>query len=50
MEKVKYLGVYVDNRLDWKVHSKTVSPKVSKALGFLKNAKKFLPDSSLKAL
>ena len=50
MQKVKYLGVYVDNSLDWKEHITTVSSMVSKALGFLKHAKKFFRDSSLKAL
>ena len=50
VEKTKYLFVRVDNSLDWKEHIKSVSAKVSRAIGFLKYAKKFLPQNSLKTL
>ena len=50
MQKVKFLGVQVDNGLDWKEQIKAISSKVSKALGLLKHAKKFLPESSLRSL
>ena len=33
--KTKYLGVQIDNSLNWKEHIKTVSTKVSRAIGFL---------------
>ena len=49
VNKTKYLGVHVDNSLDWKEHIKTVSTKVSRAIGFLKHAKNVLPiDDSAK--
>ena len=48
--KTKYLGVHVDNSLDWKEHIKTVSTKVSRAIGFLKHAKNILPIASLRTL
>ena len=50
VKKVKYLGVNVDKSLDWKEHIKAISSKVSKALGPLKHAKKFLPESSVRSL
>ena len=50
VQKVKYLGVQVDNSLDWKEQIKLISSKVLKALGLLKHAKNFLPESSLKSL
>ena len=50
VNKTKYLGVQVDNSLDWKEHIKTVSTKVSRAIGFLKHAKNILPIASLKTL
>ena len=50
VQKVKYLGVQVDKSLDWKEQIKVISSKVSKALGLLKHAKTFLPESSLKSL
>ena len=42
IQKTKYLGVQIDNSLNWKKHIKTVSSKVSRAVGFLKHAKTFL--------
>ena len=46
MQKVKYLGVQVDNSLDWKEQIKVISSKVLKPLGLLKHAKNFLPEST----
>ena len=50
VKKTKYLGVQVDNSLDWKEHIKAVSSKVSRAIGFLKHARNILPMASLKTL
>ena len=47
VQKVKYLGVQVDNSFDWKKQFKVISSMVSMALGLLKHAKAFLPESSL---
>ena len=33
VKKIEYLGVLMDNRLDWKEHIKVVSSRISKALG-----------------
>ena len=49
VQKVKYLGLQVDNSLDWKEQIKLISSKVSKAIGLLKHAKNFLPEFSLKS-
>ena len=38
----KYLGLQIDNSLDWKRHVSVLSSK-SKAVGFLKHAKSILP-------
>ena len=46
---MKYLEVQVDNCLDWKKQIKVISSRVSKALGLLKHAKNFLPESSLES-
>ena len=46
----KYLGVVIDNSLNWKEHIKTNSARVSKAIGFLRHAKAFLPQGTIKAL
>ena len=50
VQKVKYLRAKVDNSLEWKEQIKAISSKVSKALGLLKHAKNFLPESSLRSL
>ena len=46
----KYLGVQVDNNLNWKGHIKALSTKISRAIVFLKHAKNFLPQDTLKTL
>ena len=50
VQKTKYLGVQIDCSLDWKEQIKAVSTKVSRAIGFLRHAKSFLPMTSLKTL
>ena len=48
--KTRYLGSQVDNSVDWKEHIKVISPKISRAIGFLKYAKSILPIASVKTL
>ena len=47
---VKYLGVHLDRNLEWKEHIKVVSSKVSRAVGYLKHARSFLPLGALETL
>ena len=47
VKKTKYLGVQIDQSLDWKEQIKYVSSKVSRAIGFLKHAKSLVPSTSL---
>ena len=46
----RYLGVNIDSSLDWKDHIKAISTKVSRAVGFLKYTRNFLPQDTLKTL
>ena len=50
VSKIKYLGLLLDNSLDWKDQDQAVSLKVSRWLGILKHAKNFLPFSALTSL
>ena len=50
VKKTKYLGLQIDRSLDLKEQIKTVSAKVSRAVGFLKHAKSFLPKETLQTL
>ena len=47
VEKNRYFGLQMDNSLDWKCHISLLPSKVSKAVGFLKHAKPFLPRETL---
>ena len=46
----KYLGVQIDENLTWKNQIKSVTEKASRAIGFLKYAKNFLPEEIVKTL
>ena len=41
----KYQGVHIDENLIWKNQIKSVTEKASRAIGFLKFAKHFLPEA-----
>ena len=47
---VKYLGVYIDNKLKWKDHIKTVASKVTRAIAMTRYTKKFIPKHTLQML
>ena len=47
VDNVKYLGVQIDRHLSWDEHIHFVRSKVSRAIGFLKYAKKLLPQDTL---
>ena len=50
MQNTKYLGVQVDNTLDWREHIKTIFSKVSRTIAFLKHAKSVLPEYTQRPL
>ena len=47
---VKYLGVYIDNKLKWKDHIKAVASNVTRATAMIRYTKKFIPKHTLKML
>ena len=47
VDNVKYLRVQIDRHLSWEEHIHFVRSKVSLAIGFLKYAKKLLPQDTL---
>ena len=47
VEKTKYLGIQLDQYLVWDEHTRFLRAKVSRAIGFLKYAKKILPQETL---
>ena len=40
--KVKFLGVWMDEQLNWKVHITYISNKISKVIGILKKIRQYV--------
>ena len=49
-DHVKYLGVLLDQHLNWKYHIKNVALKVSRGLGILAKLKPFLKDKLIRTI
>ena len=43
VQSIKYLGVHIENTLDWKKHTQEVSKKISRSLGLITYIKRILP-------
>ena len=50
IKDTKYLGVYVDQHLNWGVQITTMVKKISKALGMLRYSKQYLPIKSVQTM
>ena len=50
VDTTKYLGLQIENSLDWKDHVSVLSSRVSKTAGFLKHAISILPLETLNKL
>ena len=50
VEFTKFLGVYIDQNLDWKQHTSQISLKLSRSLGILNRVKSLLSIDLLKSL
>ena len=50
VDKIKYLGVHVDDSWIWNEHLKSVISKALRGIGMIKHAKNYLPEASLKSL
>ena len=48
--KIKYLGLILDNKLNWKFHIAELSKKLSRGIGLLYKIRKMCPTSVLKSL
>ena len=47
---IKYLGVLIDNNLNWKQHIKQINIKISKGIGILAKMRYFVPQAVLRNL
>ena len=50
VSNTKFLGVYIDDKLNWKKHISYISGKISRGLGIILKARKLLPSPTLKTL
>ena len=50
VDNTKFLGVYIDQHLEWKTHVNFIAAKISKSVGFLYKAKYYLPSNYLLTL
>ena len=50
VKETKFLGILLDNSLNWKAHSAYISKKRSKSIGILTRARKLLDRETLRQL
>ena len=50
VQSTKYLGIHIDNSLEWKEQIQETSKKVSRSIGMLKYAKRYLLCHALETL
>ena len=50
VQNTKFLGVFIDNKLNWKKHIAYISGKVSRGMGVILKARRVLNGNSLKTL
>ena len=47
VQNTKFLGVYLDNKINWKLHIDYIAGKVSSAIGMTAKVRQFLTYESL---
>ena len=50
VEYTRFLGIYIDNELNWKKHIAYISGKVSRGIGIMLKARKILDSNAMKTL
>ena len=50
IEYTRFLGIYIDNKLNWKKHIAYISGKVSSGIGIILKARKILNSDAMKTL
>ena len=50
VEDCKFLGVLLDNKFNWKKHTKYVANKIAKSIGIISKTKKYLTQKSTLSL
>jgi hypothetical protein len=50
VDNAKYLGVYMDNKLNWNVHIDNIKLRLSKGISILSLIRHYVPESTLRSL
>ena len=50
VKETKFLGILLDDRLNWKAHTAYIGKKISKSIGILARARKLLDRNTLRQL
>ena len=50
VKHIKYLGIEVDQFLSWDEHISAVTKKISKGIGMLRYAKRYLPLTKIQSM
>ena len=50
VESAKYLGVYMDNKLNWDAHTNNIKLRLSKGIGMLAKIRHYVPESVRRSL
>ena len=50
VKHTKFLGVFIDEKINWKKHISHISGKISRGMGVLRKVRKVLPANALKTL
>ena len=50
VDHTKFLGIYIDEKMSWKIHTNFVVGKLSRMVGILSRIQENLPRSALKTL
>ena len=50
IDKAKYLGIQIDKALSWKEHINIIASKISRGIGMLRYAKRYVPLSTMKTM
>ena len=48
--RVKYLGIQIDQHLNWNEHIKNIIPKLTRAIGILSKIRHYVPKFLLKTI
>ena len=50
INEAKYLGIQIDKTLGWKEHINIIAVKISRGIGMLRYAKRYVPLSTVKTM